>query len=36
VGGKADAAAPGALREPKDNWEELAQEVEADLFAKNL
>jgi hypothetical protein len=27
---------PGALREPKDNWQEIAQEVEADLFAEYL
>jgi hypothetical protein len=27
---------PGALREPEDNWKEIAQEVEADLFAEYL
>jgi hypothetical protein len=26
----------GALREPQDNWKEIAQEVEADLFAEYL
>jgi hypothetical protein len=26
----------GALGEPKDNWKEIAQEVEADLFAEYL
>jgi hypothetical protein len=25
-----------ALGEPKDNWDEIAQEVEADLFAEDL
>ena len=25
-----------ALGEPKDNWDEIAQEVEADLFAEEL
>jgi hypothetical protein len=27
---------PDALGEPKDNWDEIAQEVEADLFAEAL
>jgi len=31
--GKQPAEAP---REPKDNWREIAQEVEADLFADYL